>query len=164
MTDPPRLLRIETTICEATFHAIVDGDVVVFATFGALPDEFAELAVTSTHPVAAALARYAAGEVAALDGIAVRQAGGPFRVRIWDALRGIAPGKPISYTALATLAGNPNAVRAAASGCATNQIPLIVPCHRVVRSDGTLGGYAFGLDLKARLLVHERVPVEDSTP
>lgn len=156
--------RISIEICGTPFHAVVEGEVVTFATFGDAPDT---PAAASDHPVAVALRSYAAGDTTALDDIAVAQSGGEFRQQVWDALRNIEPGSPISYTGLARLAGRPAAVRAAASGCATNQIPLIVPCHRVVRSDGTLGGYAFGLDLKRRLLDHEqggRGPMEPAQP
>ena len=144
-------MRITVDICGRPFHAVVDDDVVTFATFGEPPDG----PPAAAHPVARALRDYAAGDVAALERIAVRQPGSEFRQRVWAALRTIAPGAPISYTELADRAGRPAAVRAAASGCATNQIPLIVPCHRVVRADGALGGYAFGLDLKGLLLEHE---------
>ena len=64
--------------------------------------------------------------------------------------------KTVSYTELATLAGSPAAMRAAGQACARNLIIPIVPCHRVVRRDGTLGGYAYGLPVKQQLLDHER--------
>jgi methylated-DNA-[protein]-cysteine S-methyltransferase len=64
-------------------------------------------------------------------------------------------GHTASYAALATLAGNPKAVRAAASACATNPLPVVVPCHRVVRSDGSLGGYLGGVAAKQALLALE---------
>jgi methylated-DNA-[protein]-cysteine S-methyltransferase len=64
-------------------------------------------------------------------------------------------GQTASYAALASLAGNPKAVRAAASACATNPLPVVVPCHRVVRSDGSLGGYLGGVAAKQALLALE---------
>ncbi len=145
-------MRITVDICGHPFHALVDGEVVTFATFGETP-EVPQAA--PDHPVAVALRAYAAGDVAALDRIEVRQPGTEFRQQVWAALRGVAPGNPISYTELASRIGRPKAVRAAASGCATNGVPLIVPCHRVTRSDGSLGGYLFGTQLKQRLLEHE---------
>lgn len=145
-------MRISVKICGLWFHVLVDGDAVTFATFAEPPHN---TMTTMGHPVELALRAYAEGDLAALDTIKVRQPGSPFRSRIWAELRNIAPGKPISYGELADIAGRPKAIRAAASGCATNQIPLIVPCHRVVRKDGTLGGYAFGVDIKTRLLRHE---------
>ena len=64
----------------------------------------------------------------------------------------IAYGRTLSYTRLARLAGNPKAIRAAATACSTNPLPIVVPCHRVVRADGSLGGYAGGLEAKSALL------------
>lgn len=107
-------------------------------------------------PVVGAVARYLAGELAALDEVDVRQPGGPFRQAAWDAMRTIPPGETVTYTELAQLSGRPAAVRAAGSACAKNLVAPFVPCHRVVRSDGTLGGYAYGLDVKRALLEHEQ--------
>lgn len=106
--------------------------------------------------VAEAVARYVAGEVDALDTVAVSQPGGPFRQAAWLAMRSIPAGSTVSYAELAARAGRPTAVRAAGSACASNLVAPFVPCHRVVRSDGTLGGYAYGLPAKAALLEHER--------
>jgi methylated-DNA-[protein]-cysteine S-methyltransferase len=61
-------------------------------------------------------------------------------------------GQTASYAAVARLAGNPKAVRAVGTACATNPLPLVVPCHRVVRSDGAMGGYLGGVDAKRLLL------------
>lgn len=105
---------------------------------------------------AAALRDYFAGDLGALDTVAVSQAGGPFQARVWAAMRAVPAGTTMSYTELAARAGAPRAVRAAGSACARNAICLFVPCHRIVRSDGTLGGYYYGLDTKRRLLEHER--------
>jgi methylated-DNA-[protein]-cysteine S-methyltransferase len=74
---------------------------------------------------------------------------------VWRALRNVPGGAAVTYTELAALAGRPAAVRAAASGCATNLVALVVPCHRIVRTDGGLGGYLFGTDVKESLLRHE---------
>lgn len=103
-----------------------------------------------------ALARYAAGEVGALDGVRVQQPGGAFLQSVWAVMRAIPAGTTVSYTELARRAGRPTAVRAAASACARNMVAPFVPCHRVVRSDGSLGGYAYGLETKQALLDHER--------
>jgi methylated-DNA-[protein]-cysteine S-methyltransferase len=105
--------------------------------------------------VAEAVERYAAGEVGALASVAVRQPGGEFARSVWAAMREIPAGSTVSYTELATRAGRPTAVRAAASACARNALAPFVPCHRVVRSDGSLGGYAYGLAVKRALLDHE---------
>jgi methylated-DNA-[protein]-cysteine S-methyltransferase len=75
-----------------------------------------------------------------------------FRATVLRHLSDIAYGHTASYAALAQLAGNPKAVRAVGTACATNPLPVIVPCHRVVRSDGSMGGYLGGLEAKATLL------------
>ena len=102
-----------------------------------------------------ALRAYAAGELAAIDALPVVQPETPFRGAVWRALRGVPAGAAVTYTELAARAGRPAAVRAAATGCATNLVALVVPCHRIVRSDGGLGGYLFGVEIKERLLRHE---------
>lgn len=102
-----------------------------------------------------AVRAYYDGDLRAIDAVSVRQAASPFRARAWRALRGIAPGAPITYTELAERAGNPAAVRAAASACATNPTALFVPCHRVVAKGGGLAGFLYGVDIKRRLLEHE---------
>ncbi len=78
-----------------------------------------------------------------------------FRVAVLRHLPEIGYGHTASYAAVAKLAGNPNAVRAVGSACATNPLPVVVPCHRVVRSDGALGGYLGGADAKRALLTLE---------
>ena len=110
-------------------------------------------------PGAKAVRAYFAGEVDVFDGLAVRQPGSPYRQRVWEEMRKIRAGETISYSELARRAENPKAVRAAASCCAQNLIAPIVPCHRVVRSDGSLGGYGYGLDSKTWLLKHEKANI-----
>jgi len=103
-----------------------------------------------------ALEAYFAGELAALEAIAVDPGGTGFQARIWAALRRIPAGRTVSYTDLARAVGAPSAVRAAGSANGQNPVPVVIPCHRVVRSDGTLGGYGGGLDRKRWLLDHEK--------
>lgn len=118
----------------------------------------AELAARGAGPalVADAVARYAAGDGAALDAVPVEQPGGPFQQRAWQAMRSIPPGGTATYAELALAAGSPSAVRAAGSACARNRVAPFVPCHRVLRSGGSLGGYYYGLDVKRALLALER--------
>jgi O-6-methylguanine DNA methyltransferase len=82
--------------------------------------------------------------------------GTAFQRRVWDALLTIPCGARISYSALARRIGEPKAVRAVASACAANAIALGIPCHRVVRSDGTISGYRWGTELKRSLLEREK--------
>ena len=114
--------------------------------------------------VVAAVERYVAGEAGALDAVPVRQPGGAFFQEVWRQMRHVPPGVTVSYTELAAAAGRPAAVRAAGSACARNLVAPFVPCHRIVKSDGTLGGYAYGLDAKRALLAHERASVPRSSP
>lgn len=81
-----------------------------------------------------------------------------FLLRARQGIAAIPYGETRSYTDLARAAGNERAVRAAGSACSRNPIPLVVPCHRVLRSDGSLGGYAGGLGMKEKLLDLERHP------
>jgi methylated-DNA-[protein]-cysteine S-methyltransferase len=81
-----------------------------------------------------------------------------FLLRARQGIAAIPYGETRTYTDLARAAGNERAVRAAGSACSRNPIPLIVPCHRVLRSDGSLGGYAGGLEMKERLLELEQAP------
>ncbi|MEV4658349.1 methylated-DNA--[protein]-cysteine S-methyltransferase [Micromonospora sp. NPDC049301] len=108
-------------------------------------------------PVSVAVRSYLDGDLTAIDAVPVRQSsGGEFMAHAWQVLREVPPGTPVTYTRYAALAGRPPAVRAAAAACARNAVALFVPCHRVLRIDGTLGGYRWGLDVKKWLLGHER--------
>lgn len=102
-----------------------------------------------------AVRAYYAGDLAAIDAVDVYQEGTPLQLAGWAALRRIAPGHPLSYRAFAAALGRPTAVRAAASICARNAPALFVPCHRVLRGDGSLGGFAWGTDVKRGLLARE---------
>lgn len=82
--------------------------------------------------------------------------GTAFQRRVWDELRRIPPGETRSYAQIAAAAGNAKAVRAAGSANGANNVAVLIPCHRVVRSDGSLGGYAYGLDIKRELLEREQ--------
>lgn len=104
---------------------------------------------------AAAVAAFYAGETRAIMGVPVRQQGTEFQNRGWAALRTIAPGEPLTYTEFAALLGKPSAVRAAAAICARNAPALFVPCHRVLRTDGSYGGFAWGTAVKGSLLDYE---------
>ncbi|BBC73708.1 bifunctional transcriptional activator/DNA repair enzyme protein Ada [Altererythrobacter sp. B11] len=82
--------------------------------------------------------------------------GTAFQEKVWRELRRIPPGETRSYAEIAAAAGNPGAVRAAGSANGANHVSVLIPCHRVIRSDGSLGGYAWGLEIKRELLARER--------
>jgi methylated-DNA-[protein]-cysteine S-methyltransferase len=114
-----------------------------------------ETIVEGTTDAAAAVHAYYEGDLSAIDDVEVAQYGTDMQLSGWSALRNIEPGHPLSYSEFAAELGQPSAVRAAASICARNAPALFVPCHRVLRSDGSLGGFAWGLDVKKRLLERE---------
>lgn len=157
---------IETPIAPVT---IVENDEVVLAagyypSAGPLLERLSGVDRDSVRtgidgPGAKALRAYFAGEADIFDGLTVRQPGSPFRQRVWEEMRKVRAGETISYSELARRARNPRAVRAAATCCAQNLIAPIVPCHRILRSDGSLGGYGYGLDTKRWLLRHEGLDV-----
>ncbi len=82
--------------------------------------------------------------------------GTAFQVKVWQFLLSIPEGDVVSYRQVAENIGNPKATRAAASACGRNRIAVLIPCHRVLRGDGGLGGYRWGLPRKAALLEAER--------
>ena len=98
---------------------------------------------------------YFDGDLRALDGIKVDQEGEKFSQSAWRVMRKISPGRTLTYADLAKRAGSEDAVRAAGSACARNLIALVVPCHRIVKTGGALGNYAYGLNYKQWLLSHE---------
>jgi AraC family transcriptional regulator, regulatory protein of adaptative response / methylated-DNA-[protein]-cysteine methyltransferase len=81
--------------------------------------------------------------------------GTEFQKRVWQALRAIPPGATVSYGDIAEQLGAPKAVRAVARACASNAIAVAIPCHRVIRSDGALSGYRWGIERKRALLARE---------
>ena len=87
--------------------------------------------------------------------VPVKQEGTEFQQRVWNEVMNIPFGKTISYQQLANRLGDPKSIRAAGTANGKNRIPILVPCHRVIGSDGSLTGYAWGLDKKEWLLRHE---------
>jgi methylated-DNA-[protein]-cysteine S-methyltransferase len=148
------------------FTAVVDEDGAVIASgWTASLDELlpqihptlrpTELAEGDLGAVGDVIARYHDGDVSAVDDVPVKQRSGVFLEHAWEVLRTIPAGAPVTYTEYAAKSGRPAAVRAAASACARNATALFVPCHRVLRTDGTLGGFRWGLEAKRWLLDHE---------
>jgi methylated-DNA-[protein]-cysteine S-methyltransferase len=113
--------------------------------------------------IRAALTGYFAGDLASLNTIKWCVAGTPFQRRVWTALRTIPPGTTMSYGALAAQLDMPRAVRAVGHANGTNPISIVVPCHRVIGTDGSLTGYGGGLPRKRWLLEHEGVALKPAS-
>jgi methylated-DNA-[protein]-cysteine S-methyltransferase len=113
----------------------------------------------SDDPAGAAtvLAAYFTGEVDALDEIPVEMNGTPFQKRVWEALRRVRAGTTAPYSEIARAIRAPAAVRAVGAANGANPVAVIVPCHRIIGSNGTLTGYGGGLERKEWLLRHEGV-------
>jgi methylated-DNA-[protein]-cysteine S-methyltransferase len=107
------------------------------------------------HGLRDAMTRYFGGDIAAIDDLPVKTAGTAFQLRVWDALRKIPSGSPISYGQLAVEIDRPTAVRAVGLANGSNPIGIVVPCHRVIGANGSLTGYGGGLERKRWLLEHE---------
>ena len=101
------------------------------------------------------LGHYFAGELDALDAVDVELNGTPFQQRVWTALRAVRAGRTASYAELARTIKAPAAVRAVGAANGANPVAIVVPCHRIIGSDGTLTGYGGGLRRKEWLLRHE---------
>jgi methylated-DNA-[protein]-cysteine S-methyltransferase len=106
------------------------------------------------------LSEYFAGERTDFD-LPLAPAGSDFQRSVWDALQKLGHGEVVDYGGLGTRIGRPGAARAVGRANATNPIPIIIPCHRVIGADGTLTGYAGGLDAKLALLRLEGCDVRD---
>jgi methylated-DNA-[protein]-cysteine S-methyltransferase len=102
-----------------------------------------------------ALEAYFAGDLAAIDALAVETGGTAFQRGVWQALRAIPAGQTVTYRLLAERVGKPAAIRATGLANGSNPVSVVVPCHRVIGSDGSLTGYGGGLERKAWLLAHE---------
>ncbi len=154
------------------FTLLVDGDGVCSAGFTGRPETLqrrldrlrrAARVRPASDPdaVASRMRAYLEGETGALDEIQVAQPGDPARQAAWRALRTVPAGQTISYRQLGAMAGladlatDPLGAQAAGAACAGNHVAVIVPCHRVLRADGRLGGYLWGVPRKSWLLEHE---------
>ena len=159
------LLIASTTTPVGTLNLIADGDLLLGANLSSiralkdgldlryLASDFNE---AKKIPIISDLIDdYFEGDLSAINAIKVSQPGGSFSQAAWKAMRRIRAGKVLSYTELAKNSGSPKAVRAAGSACAKNAIVLVVPCHRIVKTGGALGNYAYGVNKKEWLLRHE---------
>jgi methylated-DNA-[protein]-cysteine S-methyltransferase len=118
-----------------------------------------ELDLCEGPTVAAANVRkYFDGDLSALDDVDVDMGGSGFQHAVWEQLRRITAGSTMSYSELASAIGFPRASRAVGTANGSNPVCLVVPCHRVIRADGTVGGYGGGIERKLWLLDHESIP------
>ena len=117
--------------------------------------------VVNEHPDPAgavtALRAYFSGDLQALDWLSVDPIGTTFQRLVWNALRGVRAGHTASYADIANTIGTPKAVRAVGAANGANPIAIVVPCHRIIGSTGSLVGYGGGLERKRWLLEHEGV-------
>lgn len=128
-----------------------------------LQDRFPRAEMTGDDPAFNTLVAQAAALVEAPGtglSLPLDMRGTAFQERVWQALRRIPPGRTVSYAELARLIGEPRAVRAVAGACGANRIAVAVPCHRVVRTDGALSGYRWGVARKRALLEREAAQAE----
>ena len=161
MTTPVLATTMPTPVGDLAL--LVHDDALVAAGFTPVSDQYTRLHTDAPLKVVADLGRFSAalrayfeGDLTAMNDLPVDQPGGAFRQAAWKVMREVPAGEVISYAELAARAGSPDAVRAAGSACATNRVAPIVPCHRIVRTGGALGGYYYGLGVKQWLLTHER--------
>ena len=158
--------RIQTPVGEAL--VVVDGDGAVRALdfhdyeprmMRLLARHYGEVVLVdgaAPAPVRAAVVAYFGGDTRALDALPIATGGTAFQREVWAALRAIPAGETRTYGQLAAAIGRPTAMRAAGLANGQNPIVVIVPCHRVIGANGTLTGYAGGLERKRWLLDHER--------
>lgn len=153
---PLLLSSLKTPV--GTLNLLADEQILIGANFSSVSKLGAqgEVKTVKAIPIITDLiSDYFDGDLDALNGIQVRQDGAGFSQSAWKAMRKVKAGKVLSYSDLADRAGSPAAVRAAGSACAKNAIVLVVPCHRIVKTGGALGNYAYGLSKKEWLLRHE---------
>lgn len=142
----------ERGVCEASFG---DDDIALLAAaVRRFPDADLELADERAHALALAFVAAVEHPSAPAD-VPLDLRGTPFQLAVWNALTEIPAGSTLSYGELARSIGRPTAVRAVAQACGANPVGVVVPCHRVIGADGSLTGYASGIDWKRTLLERE---------
>ena len=150
---------------DGTFHIIFDKDDIARASgFGELrdlekrlPEELRSINIepAAGHVYEKYVDDYYAGDATALSHIPRSQIGTDFQKKVWNEISRIPHGKTASYKQLAEAINNPAAVRAVGTICGLNRLILLIPCHRVLKSDGGIGGYLYGPQIKESLLRHE---------
>jgi methylated-DNA-[protein]-cysteine S-methyltransferase len=159
---------IEADHAIGPIHVVTDGATLIAMEFGDAEHRLLPMlrtrfgsdprlqAVNGRTEITVAIRRYFEGDLEAIDTLAVDGGGTDFQRQAWAALRRIPGGETRTYGQMATALGRPQAARAIGSANALNPISLIVPCHRLVGTDGSLAGYGGGLGRKRWLLDHER--------
>jgi methylated-DNA-[protein]-cysteine S-methyltransferase len=137
------------------FTIVVDGDGAVLASGWTTELGDGARRRREVGEASAAARAYLRGELDAVCDVPVRQSSGPVVERGWEVLRSLRGGEVITYAELAQRCGVPGSARAASAACGRNAAALFVPCHRVVRTSGALGGFRWGLDVKRWLLAFE---------
>ncbi|NBO51388.1 MAG: methylated-DNA--[protein]-cysteine S-methyltransferase [Actinobacteria bacterium] len=155
--------NLRTPIGELTL--IADEDILVASGFYGVEnlknrildqDKNQKIKYSKSIPIISELVEaYFEGDLNSINAIKVRQSGAKFSQEVWKALRKIPSGKTLTYTELAARAGSKAAIRAAGTACGQNLIAPIVPCHRIIKSGGAIGNYAYGIKIKEWLLSHE---------
>jgi len=128
--------------------------------YGAEGDDFAIEDRAAPAAIRRAISDYFLGDLCAINSISVTTGGTSFQREVWAALRTIQAGTTLSYGALARQLGRPKSVRAVGLANAANPVAIVVPCHRVIGTDGSLTGYGGGISRKRWLLLHEGVALE----
>lgn len=157
---------ITTDTPDGAFHMIIDqADIVRASGYGTAINLVQRLDPTMelngmqqipVHPYQQQLADYYNGDTTALAQIPHRQDGTEFQKKVWHAMSTIPYGKTMSYKMLAEASGSASAIRAAGTICGLNRLILLIPCHRIIKSDGTIGSYLYGTVIKQSLLDHEK--------
>jgi methylated-DNA-[protein]-cysteine S-methyltransferase len=129
--------------------------------YGAEGIDFAIEDRAAPKAIRRAISDYFLGDLRAIDSIPVTTGGTSFQREIWAALRTIQAGTTLSYGALARQLGRPKSVRAVGLANGANPVSIVVPCHRVIGTDGSLTGYGGGISRKRWLLAHEGVALEN---
>lgn len=151
---------------DGEFHIILDeNDIARASGFGDIAElrkrlseelQTVTLEPTHDHRYEQLVQAYYDGDKNALDAIERDQTGSDFQKQVWQTIGNIPYGKTVSYKMLAEQSGNPAAIRAAGTICGLNRLILLIPCHRVLKSDGSIGNYLYGTEIKSSLLRREK--------
>ncbi|RYX79310.1 MGMT family protein [bacterium] len=158
--DTYRIMTVATH--DGEFHIIIDNHNIARASgFGTAADlikrhdpslDTTAIKRVDNHPYQNYVLDYYNGDTTALDKIRRSQSGTEFQKRVWHAMSSIPYGQTVSYKQLADISGNPAAIRAAGTICGLNRLVLLLPCHRILKSDGSIGSYLYGSAIKESLL------------